>query len=161
MTSVKTSIKAWGEVEKEALQRYGSGTEVLRLGYDSSHAKMNGMTSPHGLKRCVATGVLVRAMTSRLAICIKSHGLLGKNLTPLMGCLGHTGLLEALATAYLAARRDTASISWIHNHSRNTQLALLSGDIDIALTYERDQEDLAQSEGWWVRSAPDVLKCYT
>lgn len=34
------------------------------------------------------------------------------------------------------------------NHSRNTQLALLRGHIDVALTYERDQEVLAASEGW-------------
>lgn len=40
------------------------------------------------------------------------------------------------------------SIEWICNHSRNTQLALLNGYIDIALTYERDQEHLAASEGW-------------
>lgn len=40
------------------------------------------------------------------------------------------------------------SIEWICNHSRNTQLALLQGHIDVALTYERDQEALAASEGW-------------
>jgi tungstate transport system substrate-binding protein len=34
------------------------------------------------------------------------------------------------------------------NHSRNTQLALLRHHVDIALTYERDQEQLAESEGW-------------
>jgi tungstate transport system substrate-binding protein len=38
----------------------------------------------------------------------------------------------------------------VANHSRNTQLALLHGHIDIALTYERDQEALAESEGWSV-----------
>lgn len=39
-------------------------------------------------------------------------------------------------------------MEWVSNHSRNTQLALLQGHIDIALTYERDQEHLAASEGW-------------
>lgn len=34
------------------------------------------------------------------------------------------------------------------NHSRNTQLALLSGFVDIALTYEREQEEIAVSENW-------------
>jgi tungstate transport system substrate-binding protein len=39
-------------------------------------------------------------------------------------------------------------MEWVCNHSRNTQLALLHGYIDIALTYERDQEELAACEGW-------------
>lgn len=34
------------------------------------------------------------------------------------------------------------------NHSRNTQLALKDGYIDIALTYERDQEQVSIDEGW-------------
>lgn len=63
---------------------------------------------------------------------------------------GHTGLLEALCSAYLVGRSGTASIAWVHNHSRNNQLALLHGHVDIALTYERDQERLAQAEGWLV-----------
>ncbi|KAH6651957.1 hypothetical protein BKA67DRAFT_572510 [Truncatella angustata] len=66
------------------------------------------------------------------------------------GGAGATGLLEALAYGYLATLRVPASISWVANHSRNTQLALLQGHIDIALTYERDQEALAESEGWSV-----------
>ena len=40
------------------------------------------------------------------------------------------------------------SIAWVCNHSRNTQLALLRGHIDLALTFERDQEELAAREGW-------------
>lgn len=42
------------------------------------------------------------------------------------------------------------SIEWVANHSRNTQIALFYDYIDIALTYERDQEALAESEGWSV-----------
>jgi tungstate transport system substrate-binding protein len=45
---------------------------------------------------------------------------------------------------------EARSTAWICNHSRNTQLALLHGYIDIALTYEREQEQLAQGEGWSV-----------
>ena len=66
------------------------------------------------------------------------------------GGAGATGLLEALANDYLSKTQAEGSIDWICNHSRNTQLALLNGYIDIALTYERDQEALAASEGWSV-----------
>lgn len=62
--------------------------------------------------------------------------------------LGATGLIQALANDYLSTRPGDGSISWVCNHSRNTQLALLHGHIDVALTYERDQEALAASEGW-------------
>lgn len=53
-----------------------------------------------------------------------------------------------LAEDYLSTLPQQRSIEWICNHSRNTQLALLQGYIDVALTYERDQEALAASEGW-------------
>lgn len=53
-----------------------------------------------------------------------------------------------LAEDYLSTLPVKRSIEWICNHSRNTQLALLHGYIDVALTYERDQEALAASEGW-------------
>ena len=66
------------------------------------------------------------------------------------GGAGATGLLEALTNDYLNTSRKEGSIDWVCNHSRNTQLALLNGYIDIALTYERDQEALAASEGWSV-----------
>ncbi|KAF5703506.1 hypothetical protein FMUND_12956 [Fusarium mundagurra] len=64
------------------------------------------------------------------------------------GGAGATGLIKELAQDYLESRRDDGLIEWMCNHSRNTQLALLEGLIDIALTYERDQEALAQAEGW-------------
>lgn len=65
------------------------------------------------------------------------------------GGAGATGLLEVLSTAYLERRSDpSASISWVCNHSRNTQLALLHGYVDVALTYEREPERLAATEGW-------------
>lgn len=61
---------------------------------------------------------------------------------------GATGLIQALAHDYLSTIPAQASITWVCNHSRNTQLALLQGHIDVALTYERDQEALAAAEGW-------------
>lgn len=64
--------------------------------------------------------------------------------------LGATGLIEALADDYLSAHPNAGSITWVCNHSRNTQLALLHGYVDIALTYERDQEIISTSEGWAV-----------
>ncbi|KAK5414501.1 hypothetical protein LTR06_004314 [Exophiala xenobiotica] len=64
------------------------------------------------------------------------------------GGAGATGLVRALSEDYLTALAREASISWVCNHSRNTQLALLRGYIDIALTYERDQEALSEAEGW-------------
>lgn len=62
--------------------------------------------------------------------------------------LGGTGLVEALAKDYIALNNISGSVEWVCNHSRNTQLALLSGHIDIALTYEREQEEIAVLEGW-------------
>ncbi|KAJ5815175.1 hypothetical protein N7474_006952 [Penicillium riverlandense] len=64
------------------------------------------------------------------------------------GGAGATGLIESLALDYLSLKGITGSIEWICNHSRNTQLALFNGYIDIALTYEREQENIAVSEGW-------------
>ncbi|KAF2439569.1 hypothetical protein P171DRAFT_436213 [Karstenula rhodostoma CBS 690.94] len=64
------------------------------------------------------------------------------------GGAGALGLIRALAEDYLATFPSPFSITWTCNHSRNTQLALLRDYIDIALTYERDQEELAASEGW-------------
>lgn len=56
--------------------------------------------------------------------------------------------MRALSEDYLTTQPQPASIAWICNHSRNTQLALLHDYIDIALTYERAQESIAADEGW-------------
>ncbi|KAF2088337.1 hypothetical protein K490DRAFT_40468 [Saccharata proteae CBS 121410] len=67
------------------------------------------------------------------------------------GGAGYTGLVQALAKDHLSTPTPrTGSITWVRNNSRNTQLALLHGYIDIALTYERDQEAIAVEEGWAV-----------
>lgn len=65
------------------------------------------------------------------------------------GGAGATGLIRALAEDYLSTfPKPQGSITWVCNHSRNTQLALLHNYIDIALTYERTTELIAGSEGW-------------
>ncbi|KAI9666811.1 MAG: hypothetical protein M1831_001587 [Alyxoria varia] len=64
------------------------------------------------------------------------------------GGAGATGLLRALSISFLSTLENSYSISWTHNHSRSTQLALFHNHIDIALTYERGPERVAESEGW-------------
>ncbi|KAH9822096.1 hypothetical protein Tdes44962_MAKER04771 [Teratosphaeria destructans] len=90
---------------------------------------------------------------------IISHGIIdsrprevyGNGPTELRIGNGGAGLLKALSEDYLSRRSGAArSISWVCNHSRNTQLALLHDYVDVALTYERDQENVAEGEGWAV-----------
>lgn len=66
----------------------------------------------------------------------------------LIEIIGKTGLVEALAKHYLSSNSIEGSIEWVCNHSRNTQLALFHGYVDIALTYEREQEEISVAEGW-------------
>ncbi|KXJ96346.1 hypothetical protein Micbo1qcDRAFT_229281 [Microdochium bolleyi] len=70
------------------------------------------------------------------------------------GGAGATGLLEALCLDYLSTLPEPASITWVANHSRHTQLALLNDYIDIALTYERKEEAVAEAEGWSITYGP-------
>ena len=79
---------------------------------------------------------------------IKCPWVLVTTIIGLIYDVGGTGLVEALAKDYLSLHKNAGRIEWICNHSRNTQLALLSGYVDIALTYEREQEEIALSEGW-------------
>jgi tungstate transport system substrate-binding protein len=67
--------------------------------------------------------------------------------------------VRALAEDYLSTLPSPQSITWICNHSRNTQLALLHNHIDLALTYERSQEALAAAEGW-SKTAGCVFHCH-
>ncbi|KAH8897315.1 hypothetical protein GQ53DRAFT_778442 [Thozetella sp. PMI_491] len=62
--------------------------------------------------------------------------------------IGATGLIEALANDYLSTFPEERSIAWVCNHSLNSQVALYRRYVDIALTYERDREELAANEGW-------------
>ncbi|KAL1896081.1 hypothetical protein Sste5346_004820 [Sporothrix stenoceras] len=71
------------------------------------------------------------------------------------GGLGPTGLLKALCSAYLSQLSQPGNsgasdlkFEWICNHSRHTQAALQAGVVDVALTYEREEEDRAEREGW-------------
>lgn len=57
-------------------------------------------------------------------------------------------MIKALAEDYNLTLSKPISIAWVSNHSRNTQRALLHSYIDIALTYERDQEAISVAEGW-------------
>lgn len=67
------------------------------------------------------------------------------------GGLGPTGLVRALCEAYLVQEnlQGKLKIEWVCNHSRHTQIALQAGVIDIAITYEREEEARAEAEGWW------------
>ncbi|RAK99257.1 uncharacterized protein BO80DRAFT_466197 [Aspergillus ibericus CBS 121593] len=98
-------------------------------------------------------------MTPRQATTIQQHGEIhthpqetygeGEVLLRIgNGGAGATGLIRALAEDYLASLDRPGSIQWICNHSRNTQLALFHGHVDLALTYEREQEEIAVAEGW-------------
>lgn len=62
--------------------------------------------------------------------------------------VGGTGLIAALAKDYLQLRGQPGCIQWVCNHSRNTQLALLNGYVDLALTYEGEQEEISVEERW-------------
>lgn len=63
------------------------------------------------------------------------------------GGAGPTGLLRALAEDFLAMEEASYAIAWYQNISRLTLEALKNGTIDMALTYERDQEDVYLQEG--------------
>jgi len=64
------------------------------------------------------------------------------------GGAGPSGLLRALAEDYQDKVQDASTIEWYQNISPLTLRALRDGTLDIALTYERDQEDLAIAQGW-------------
>lgn len=56
-----------------------------------------------------------------------------------------------LANTFIAHNGGNFRIAWVTNHSRHSQVALLAGFIQVALTYEPDNEDLAIEEGWAMR----------
>ena len=77
------------------------------------------------------------------------------------GGLGPTGLLRELCEVYLAPHgtepKPDVKFEWIVNHSRHSQAALQSSMVDIALTYEHEEEKRAEVEGW---SMTIGLLCY-
>ncbi|KAK5136435.1 hypothetical protein LTR08_003080 [Meristemomyces frigidus] len=64
------------------------------------------------------------------------------------GGAGYTGILQVLAERYIATHGNDFRIGWVANHSRHTQVALLADLVQVALTYEPHNEDLAIEEGW-------------
>jgi ABC-type tungstate transport system permease subunit len=64
------------------------------------------------------------------------------------GGAGPSGLLRALAEDYRKIVENASTIEWYQNISPLTLQALHRGKVDIALTYERDQEGLAVAQGW-------------
>lgn len=67
------------------------------------------------------------------------------------GGAGYTGLLEVLTKWYIETHGNDFRIGWVTNHSRHSQIALLGNIVQVALTYEPQNEDLAIEEGWACR----------
>ncbi|USW49220.1 hypothetical protein Slin15195_G025390 [Septoria linicola] len=81
------------------------------------------------------------------------HGIYGDPYQPIRfrmgnGGAGYTGILRVLAEAFISEQGNSFRIGWVSNHSRHTQIALLADVVQVALTYEPDNEDLAIREGW-------------
>lgn len=64
------------------------------------------------------------------------------------GGAGITGILRALSEDYLKVSGNKFAIAWYQDISINTLQQLKTGNIDIALVYERSQNETAQKEGW-------------
>lgn len=64
------------------------------------------------------------------------------------GGAGYTGLLRLLSERYIDTHGNDFCIAWVANHSRHSQLALLADVVQVALTYEPHNEDVAIAEGW-------------
>lgn len=64
------------------------------------------------------------------------------------GGAGYTGVLQILAERFISTHGNDFRIGWVTNHSRHSQVALLADIVQVALTYEPHNEDLAIEEGW-------------
>lgn len=64
------------------------------------------------------------------------------------GGAGPSGVFRALAEGYQQACDGAGAVAWYQNISPLTLQALQDGNIDIAFTYERDQEAKIFDEGW-------------
>ena len=67
------------------------------------------------------------------------------------GGAGYTGVLKVLAETFIATHGSDFRIGWISNHSRHSQIALLADVVQVALTYETENEDISIAEGWATR----------
>lgn len=67
------------------------------------------------------------------------------------GGAGYTGVLRLLCETFIAKHGHNIRIAWVANHSRFTQIALLADVVQVAMTYEPDNEDISIREGWAAR----------
>lgn len=141
--AVNTLIQQHGNIVSEPSQVFGRGEIILRIGYD----KPSSLNSPARLISSLELEMEVQ-VSENLLLFYRPMGTHQTNVHVINSHTGGVGLVEALAEDYLFLRGSPGSIGWVCNHSRNTQLALLGGFVDIALTYEREQEEIAVFEGW-------------
>lgn len=67
------------------------------------------------------------------------------------GSAGYTGILKVLAEAFIKSHDERLRIGWVANPSRFTLVALLPDIVQVALTYEPNDEQIACDEGWATR----------
>lgn len=67
------------------------------------------------------------------------------------GGAGYTGVLRELVDTYIAQNKVEFRVGWVTNHSRHSQIALLADIVQVALTYEPVNEEIAIEEGWATR----------
>ena len=68
------------------------------------------------------------------------------------GGAGYTGVLKVLAETFIATHGNDFRVGWVSNHSRHSQIALLADVVQVALTYEPENEDISIAEGWAERA---------
>lgn len=64
------------------------------------------------------------------------------------GGAGYTGLFKPLCAQFIWKYGSDFRIGWVANHSRHSQIALLGGVVQVALTYEPEWEEVMEGEGW-------------
>lgn len=56
-----------------------------------------------------------------------------------------------LCEKFISLNGNDFRIGWVSNHSRHSQIALLAGIVQVALTYEPENEEISIEEGWATR----------
>jgi tungstate transport system substrate-binding protein len=117
---------------------------------DAAHADAAHADDPHG-----ATPPLPSLQNDTRCRQVVPTELYGAPLAPHTlrignGGAGATGMLRALATAFLTTLADPSccNVAWYQNISRHTLKNLAEGRIDLSLTYEREPECAAVAAGW-------------
>ncbi|KAK3058159.1 hypothetical protein LTR09_001237 [Extremus antarcticus] len=100
----------------------------------------------HGIKMCNT-------------ISTQDHEIYGDDRSPMLfrigsGNAGYTGIFKVLCERYIHLHNDIFSIGMVRNMSRHSQVALLADVIQVALTQEPHNEDMAIGEGWCERVCP-------